>query len=131
MKFNDTPLFITDDAGNRIKVILHIEDFYQLLAAVDARKAAEQVADLSVNISEPAFSDAQVAKQEVVAATQPVARVALPEVQPHLPTGLLEAVGVTTEADAPESNTANARRKTHEEVFSQAFELVKARKGQN
>ena len=131
MKFNDTPLFITDDAGNRIQVILHIEDFYQLLAAVDARKAAEQVADVSTNISEQAFSDTLVARQETVAATQPLARVALPEVQPHLPNGLLEAVGVTTEPALAEADAPHTRRKTHEEVFSQAYELLKARKGQN
>lgn len=131
MKFNDTPLFITDDAGNRIQVILHIEDFYQLLAAVDARKAAEQVADVSTGIAERAFSDSVAAPQAAMAAAESGVRVALPEVQPHLPNGLLEAVGVTAEANASETNSPNARRKTHEEVFSQAYELLKARKGQN
>jgi hypothetical protein len=103
MKFTQAPRFITDQEGNRQQVILCMDDFYSLLAWADSNKAALPEAVTPVSVPNHAVADSP--STEVATSA--------PELQPQL---------------AMEGVLATGVRKSHEEVFSKAFEQVKAGK---
>lgn len=97
MIFHTPPQFITDEAGNRIKVILEIEDFYALLAKAQEDTPTEEVTG------------------EVLSGTEFAERML----------GLAEepAPATTDGAEALHMET----RRTQDDIFRKAFELVKNR----
>ncbi|MBX3102661.1 MAG: hypothetical protein KF690_09150 [Bacteroidetes bacterium] len=114
MKFKDTPLFVTDEQGTRVKVILHIEDFYTLLAHVDGRNHTDSPQDTE----ERAFGE-----------NAPAAGTAITQAGlAALPQAVTAAPAISASAHTPEQEAQTDRRKSSEEVFFKAFDQVKRKK---